>query len=328
MVCFTLVTLFIFQHKDIELSSLHEALKSKDAEVAARDDDLRQIITRHEQEIQRLASKGEINIQDEVIKLMEQKVKDVNDALASKVKVIDMLQADIGTRDRSLMSKDAQIRNLSEKVEVTGEKVKLLQHTFASSESDWKKEKEALEAKVSELTAVQSAVNENAAYVQQLQNSVRQYEAAYQQLAAQYNTLHEQFTKVTVEGAQKASAPGTEQPMEQEVAKTKSGSSKEGVVGPEDPELKTESSSKLIEELRREVEEKEKRIRELEGKLEQAVTDSTSGNAGVKADTKFIKYKSQATAKIKSLEKQIEELKQVSKKCETLWCPLKLRSKK
>ena len=46
------------QAKDIELVSLSESLHEKEKAVKSRDDDLRQVLDRHEQQIQRLATQG------------------------------------------------------------------------------------------------------------------------------------------------------------------------------------------------------------------------------------------------------------------------------
>lgn len=60
----------------------------------------------------------------------------------------------------------------------------------------------------------------------------------------------------------------------------------------------------------KDLEAKTKALDEANAQLEEAKKNST--DASSKSDTKFTKYKAQATAKVKRLEKQLEELQQVS----------------
>lgn len=268
--------------------TLTEKLHERESEVSARDDDLRQIIGRHEQEIQRLASKGDLNIQDEVLKMMEQKVKDVNEILAGKVKVIELLQGDLTSKEKSLIEKTSQMKTMSEKLESALQEMKQLQSRLRNSEQTWKQERENYEAKIHELANSQSDASQSAAYIQQLQASVKQYETAYQQISQQYTSLHEQYTKLAVD--------------------------KESVQKLSPPESQQSSESVDIEKLKQELANKDERIRELESivaKSAGSAAEGTSGGAVSKVDAKFMKYKAQATAKIKTLEKKIEELNQV-----------------
>ena len=41
-------------------------VRAKESEIGQKDEDLKQIITKHERDIQQIMSKGEVNIQDEV----------------------------------------------------------------------------------------------------------------------------------------------------------------------------------------------------------------------------------------------------------------------
>ena len=72
-----------------EVAGLMATLKIAQEEISVKDNDLRQIIGRHEEQIQRLMEGGG-NMQDELMRMMEQKVQDINEVLSSKNKVIQV----------------------------------------------------------------------------------------------------------------------------------------------------------------------------------------------------------------------------------------------
>ena len=81
----------------------------------------------------------------------------------------------------------------------------------------------------------------------------------------------------------------------------------------------TSSSNAELESLKRELAQKTAELESLKQKLEASDSSGVglqvgggSETGGGKRDYKFIKYKAQATAKIKSLEKQVEELQKVT----------------
>ena len=51
-------------------------VRAKETEIGQKDEDLRQIITKHERYIQQIMSKGEVNIQDEVNILIVRHLQD------------------------------------------------------------------------------------------------------------------------------------------------------------------------------------------------------------------------------------------------------------
>lgn len=97
---------------------LKEMIHKKDKEIAQRENDLREIIQRHEQDIQRIMSKEEGNIQDEIIRMFEQKLKDNNEVLEGKLKVIEVLQKESGEREKELQENKETIKVLREKLQV------------------------------------------------------------------------------------------------------------------------------------------------------------------------------------------------------------------
>ena len=54
------------QQKELEHQSLKDMVRTKEAEIEQKDEDLKQIIVKHERDMQQIMSKGEVNIQDEV----------------------------------------------------------------------------------------------------------------------------------------------------------------------------------------------------------------------------------------------------------------------
>ena len=267
------------QSKDHEIVALLEKVSAKDSELALRDNDLRDVINRHEQEVKRLASKADVNMQDELLQVMEQKVKDVNDVLDSKLKVIQMLQSDLGIKDKALADKDSDFKLMQEKLAVTSEQVRILQDTLTSTEAQWKKEKQTYEQLARETPAAsRSSDADSSAHIEQLTASVKQYESAYQQLSAQHSALQQEYTRMSNSAAEQQSQPLDLQAVQEE--------------------LKAKSD----------------KIEVLEKQLSSAEPGASaeSASGGGKPDAKFLKYKAQTTAKIKNLEKQIEQLKKVA----------------
>ena len=270
----------VYQDKDSEIVLLQERLSTREQDIAVKDNDLRDVINRHEHEVKQLASK-DVNMQDAVIQSMEQKVKDVNDVLDSKLKVIQMLQADLVLKDKVVSEKTTDMKMMQEKLSVTSEQVRILQDTLTSVEAQWAKEKTTFE-QLTRDTSVPlggaAATSESSAYVEQLTASVKQYETAYQQLSEQYTALHHEYTRVMTSTQQ------TQSP----------------------------DAQALQAELKQKTEQVEVLQKQLENS-EAAGVDvaSGSGGGGSKPDAKFLKYKAQTTAKIKNLEKQIEQLKKV-----------------
>lgn len=278
-----------------------EKLSQREADLSARDQDLRDVIARHETTIQQLASKGEINIHDEVIKMMQQKVDDVTAVLDSKLKVIQMLQGDVTARDKSLAERATNAKLLEEKLSVTSEQVKILQTTLMTSETQWSKEREAYENMMRDSSAKPASSGAaaadpssapSAAYVEQLTQSVKQYEGAYQQLSTQYAALHAEYSRVTAVQERIVTQPLTAAAA---------------------PPAADSTGDDDVQQLRAQLQEQTTAVKRLESELEQAKQGCATGGATVveKADTKFLKYKAQTTAKIKNLEKQIEQLKKV-----------------
>ena len=136
--------------------------------------------------------------------------------------------------------------------------------------------------------------------LQTLHSHLVQYQNAYTQAVAQYNVLQERLQQVMTQGAATLTA-GTEQlsPLPSSVVDTETSQ-------------KLEDLQKNVEELNRQLSEKDGQILELR---EQAGKDKKSENeegAASKTDNaKVLKVKAQLTAKVKSLEKEIEKLKKV-----------------
>ena len=60
-------------------------LDEKDKELTLRESDLRELIAKHERDIETIMQKENIDLQDHVIKMLESKMKDTNEVLDGKV---------------------------------------------------------------------------------------------------------------------------------------------------------------------------------------------------------------------------------------------------
>lgn len=242
----------ILQQKDAQMTSLRDMLRDNDT--------------------------GAVSGQDDATKMMEQKVKDTQDVLSSKLKVIEVLQAESSDKEKLTLEQGTSIKNLTDKLAVTSEQNQILQQNFVEMETQWKEEKEQLCVQLkSSADSHDGAMEERAGQLQQLHSAVQQWEAAYTQVNSQLTTLQTQHTQL------------------QSQLETEKQSADEG----------RQSHTKLEDTLR-DLEAKNKTIQDLEKKLEEI---------NAKASAKFTKLKGQSTAKVKALEKQLEEVQQVCFPC-------------
>lgn len=293
------------------VASLRENVKVKDDELLLRENDLRELISRHEKDIQRIMAKGEVDLQDHVLKMLEQKLKDTNEVLEGKIKVIEVLQKEVTAKDREIEEGLHVQKNFKEKLQTTSEQLMLMQANIVDMEIQWKDEKKKLDAKIRDLIEKQELERtEKELTVQTMQGQLYQYQTAYTQAVTQYNSLQERFHHSTRPGG---AVPAAQvQPVEE----TK-------LQAPE----QMDATAQVMADLKEKLLEKEKIIKELEHfksdfeaahvQLEdlQKKMDSKVGelkkNLKAAEDTsaKNLKQKAQLTAKIKTLEKENGELK-------------------
>lgn len=104
--------------KDTEVRRFQLLLQEKDKELAVHENDMREVIQRHEQDIQRIMMKEEVNIQDEIIRMFEQKLKDTNEVLVGKVRVIEVLQKEAVEKEKEIVENKEALKLLREKLQV------------------------------------------------------------------------------------------------------------------------------------------------------------------------------------------------------------------
>ena len=318
--------------KDTEISRLIDVIGTKDQEIQLREEDLRQLIVRQERELQRLVSKGEVNIQDEVLKMLEQKLKDTNEVLSSKAKVIQVLQAEVAEKEKVMATHLSAQRSLKEKYDMTREQMRLMQENFVSIEATWKADKAQLEAMRA------ATEQQRQSEVSQLHAGLTQYQTAYSQVAAQYQQVcqqlqqqqaaqpQEQLVKQLQEQIQQLASSSGEQQQQLVSSLQESLSSQLTAVSGDQEEQKalrqqildlqsaTATHQQEQDTLQAKLTQAHKDLEEAKAQLttsKSAAASSETPDSPSRPDAKLLKYKAQATAKIKKLEKQLEELKQV-----------------
>ncbi len=259
------------QRQSLDLTALRSAVQDRDRE-------LDQARSRHEQDIERLKATDSGNVQEEIHKILEQQLQDANAALESKIQTIESLQNGIVGKDKDILELQEATQMLKDKLAASCEQLASVQENCTQMEAQLHVTKRELSERQEsgDTAAHTSGSAASAAEMAQLQAAVAHYQAAYAQLQSQHASLQERLnTKPrAMDGA--SSTP--------------------------DLEL-IASKEKLQQELDRSL----VRITDLEKQL-----GESSGTTGAsKPDAKFMKYKAQATSKIKTLEKKIEELKQV-----------------
>ncbi|XP_036368316.1 golgin subfamily B member 1 isoform X2 [Octopus sinensis] len=315
-----------------EISQLRCLILDREKDLATRDNDLRELLARHERDIENIMSReGGGNIQDQMLKMMEQKIKDINEVLQGKIQVIEIQTNDLANKDQQLHSVMDSVKNLKEKLAVSTEQNLLMQQTFSDYETQWKSEKQKMESRLKALVEKnEEEKGEMNLQLHTLQASLKQYESAYSQAALHYNALQERYQQVCTE------VNDLKNSVSLKDAVHASASGLTPAVG--SPEKLTELSRRLEVEMaqRKQLEEQFRHQRtELEDvktqlhyyqhqkqegllKPEEAEVQnikprekhkSSDASPTKISDSRMLKIKAQFTAKIKSLEKEIEELK-------------------
>lgn len=287
-----------------EVTKLRTSIRTKDEEIHLRDNDLCQIIKKHENDIQRIMAKGEVNIQDPVIQMLEQRLKDLNEVLNGKIKVIEVIQKESTEKESKLTESYDIQKSFKEKLQVMSEQMMLFQANFVDMETQWRDDKKGLDAKIRTLVEKhEEELSEKDIQIHSLQTSLNNYETAYTKSLAQYNALQSRYHQTMKPGGAVALGAGSE------------------IVPPSIPVETQQEFTQLkadLEERAELLQMKEKEIEKLKSDLSskdremQESHKKSSSKTDSKGDAKMLKMKAQMTTKIKSLEKELEEFRKVS----------------
>lgn len=293
------------------VASLRENVKVKDDELLMRENDLRELISRHEKDIQRIMAKGEVDLQDHVLKMLEQKLKDTNEVLEGKIKVIEVLQKEVTAKDREIEEGLHVQKNFKEKLQTTSEQLMLMQANIVDMEIQWKDEKKKLDAKIRDLIEKQELERtEKELTVQTMQGQLYQYQTAYTQAVTQYNSLQERFHHSTRPGG---AVPAAQvQPVEETKlqAPKQMDATAQVMADLKGKLLEKEKIIKELEHFKSDFEAAHVQLEDLQKKMDSKVEELKKNlKAAEDTSAKNLKQKAQLTAKIKTLEKENGELK-------------------
>lgn len=293
------------------VASLRENVKVKDDELLIRENDLRELISRHEKDIQRIMAKGEVDLQDHVLKMLEQKLKDTNEVLEGKIKVIEVLQKEVTAKDREIEEGLHVQKNFKEKLQTTSEQLMLMQANIVDMEIQWKDEKKKLDAKIRDLIEKQELERtEKELTVQTMQGQLYQYQTAYTQAVTQYNSLQERFHHSTRPGG---AVPAAQvQPVEETKlqAPEQMDATAQVMADLKGKLLEKEKIIKELEHFKSDFEAAHVQLEDLQKKMDSKVEELKKNlKAAEDTSAKNLKQKAQLTAKIKTLEKENGELK-------------------
>lgn len=293
------------------VASLRENVKVKDDELLMRENDLRELISRHEKDIQRIMAKGEVDLQDHVLKMLEQKLKDTNEVLEGKIKVIEVLQKEVTAKDREIEEGLHVQKNFKEKLQTTSEQLMLMQANIVDMEIQWKDEKKKLDAKIRDLIEKQELERtEKELTVQTMQGQLYQYQTAYTQAVTQYNSLQERFHHSTRPGG---AVPAAQvQPVEETKlqAPEQMDATAQVMADLKGKLLEKEKIIKELEHFKSDFEAAHVQLEDLQKKMDSKVEELKKNlKAAEDTSAKNLKQKAQLTAKIKTLEKENGELK-------------------
>lgn len=293
------------------VASLRENVKVKDDELLMRENDLRELISRHEKDIQRIMAKGEVDLQDHVLKMLEQKLKDTNEVLEGKIKVIEVLQKEVTAKDRDIEEGLHVQKNFKEKLQTTSEQLMLMQANIVDMEIQWKDEKKKLDTKIRDLIEKQELERtEKELTVQTMQGQLYQYQTAYTQAVTQYNSLQERFHHSTRPGG---AVPAAQvQPVEETKlqAPEQMDATAQVMADLKGKLLEKEKIIKELEHFKSDFEAVHVQLEDLQKKMDSKVEELKKNlQAAEDTSAKNLKQKAQLTAKIKTLEKENGELK-------------------
>lgn len=293
------------------VASLRENVKVKDDELLMRENDLRELISKHEKDIQRIMAKGEVDLQDHVLKMLEQKLKDTNEVLEGKIKVIEVLQKEVTAKDREIEEGLHVQKNFKEKLQTTSEQLMLMQANIVDMEIQWKDEKKKLDAKIRDLIEKQELERtEKELTVQTMQGQLYQYQTAYTQAVTQYNSLQERFHHSTRPGG---AVPAAQvQPVEETKlqAPEQMDATAQVMADLKGKLLEKEKIIKELEHFKSDFEAAHVQLEDLQKKMDSKVEELKKNlKAAEDTSAKNLKQKAQLTAKIKTLEKENGELK-------------------
>lgn len=293
------------------VASLRENVKVKDDELLLRENDLRELISKHEKDIQRIMAKGEVDLQDHVLKMLEQKLKDTNEVLEGKIKVIEVLQKEVTAKDREIEEGLHVQKNFKEKLQTTSEQLMLMQANIVDMEIQWKDEKKKLDAKIRDLIEKQELERtEKELTVQTMQGQLYQYQTAYTQAVTQYNSLQERFHHSTRPGG---AVPAAQvQPVEETKlqAPEQMDATAQVMADLKGKLLEKEKIIKELEHFKSDFEAVHVQLEDLQKKMDSKVEELKKNlKAAEDTSAKNLKQKAQLTAKIKTLEKENGELK-------------------
>lgn len=293
------------------VASLRENVKVKDDELLMRENDLRELISRHEKDIQRIMAKGEVDLQDHVLKMLEQKLKDTNEVLEGKIKVIEVLQKEVTAKDREIEEGLHVQKNFKEKLQTTSEQLMLMQANIVDMEIQWKDEKKKLDTKIRDLIEKQELERtEKELTVQTMQGQLYQYQTAYTQAVTQYNSLQERFHHSTRPGG---AVPAAQvQPVEETKlqAPEQMDATAQVMADLKGKLLEKEKIIKELEHFKSDFEAVHVQLEDLQKKMDSKVEELKKNlKAAEDTSAKNLKQKAQLTAKIKTLEKENGELK-------------------
>ena len=318
------------QEQEQTVSKLQKALADKENELLVSENDLRELIQRHERDIQKIMSKGEVNLQDPVIQMLEQKLKDTNEVLEGKIKVIEVLQKESSQKEKEVNESREIQKSFKDKLQEMSEQMMLFQANQVDLETQWLESRRKYEERIKDLVEKhETELTEKEVQIQNLKSSVTQMEGAYNQSLLQYSVLQERYQQVSKPG----SVIPSSKPESESIG---------AVESEENQDITTDLKSKMetlqiaLKEKEREIEElqclkqrsdslnsmliemekENQRLQQLLSTKEEEMVHSKKKSEETsaeppKGDAKMLKMKAQLTSKVKSLEKEIAELKKV-----------------
>ena len=190
------------EEQQMSVQLLQDNLLKKEKELEERDKDMCLLIQQNNEQIDKLASIGET---DEVVNIMQNKLRDANVMVEQKLNIISALQSDLNDKDHLSQKQIANIKSLEDQLQVSKEQIQLLQENFSAAEKQWNdKEKEMEEnlTLVGEAHAKLASEHSDSSQSNDLQLQIQKLHEELQEKDKQL----EQLSEVTTAGGGKSAS--------------------------------------------------------------------------------------------------------------------------
>jgi len=297
-----------------EIGKLRKTVSEKESQLQQAEADLREVLSRHERDIQRVIGQAQGaggGARDELMSLLEGRLAETSTVLEAKLTAVAALQDEVKKREKEVAEARDLQRAFKEKLQQISEQLVLSQASFTEAEESWRAERARFESRVAELVEKhETELSEKVLALESIKSASAQIETAYSQSVEQYSSLQERYHQLAMHGKSDGQGTGEVHVSNDIVDKLKS---ELKVKEQEVEELmcfkqKSETATEMLRSKEAEIAALHKQLQDRDTGSDKVLKEDSGAKGG---DTKMLKMKAQLTAKVKALEKEVAQLKKV-----------------